>query len=292
MLKCLEGYKEFHLPDNYDEKKEPGWSAMMRLKNEEEFIVPCLLSVKDLFTEFIIILNQVTDRTRELIDLLQLPNILIYEYPFAVVPSGPRQVDVPIHSVFSEIHHYRWSVSKVNYNFMTRWDGDHIAMSSFCETQKLVKSDKYDVIWDTAWDLVGDKADMLGMQQQVAQEPRTHRLNGMIKTGFNPTKYTHGTTFITPQRMYQIKEPDFLHMKWCKKNPYHHWVDKFGDEAKKIDHYEKIADRHRAVTRYNGMYPLVLSDYYRLGKDPMALIELYQTDTTRDARLPVRMEVG
>ena len=84
-----EGYQEYNILRDYYSGRKPGLSAMLRLKNEEEWIRPCLLSIQGWFEELAVFLQNSTDRTEAIIREMNLPQVRIYHYPFDSFPNGP-----------------------------------------------------------------------------------------------------------------------------------------------------------------------------------------------------------
>ena len=109
-MKNAEGIEAFDIPSEFNIKNEngPGAGAMMRLRDEAEFIVPCLLAVRDCFDEIVVVLNRTSDGTRELIEALDPPNCRIYEYPFEIAFRGPDHAAVPPNSIHHSAYFYNW----------------------------------------------------------------------------------------------------------------------------------------------------------------------------------------
>ena len=68
-----------------------GLSAVMRCKNEEEYVVASILSIYRIFDEIVVILNNSTDQTRKLIEDLvpDHPKVRLLEYSHECCPIGP-----------------------------------------------------------------------------------------------------------------------------------------------------------------------------------------------------------
>jgi len=269
LVKNVENKGQFFYPSDLSLNRKDGVSAIVRIKNEDEFIIPSLLSTQDFFDEFIIILNKCTDKTEELLRLLNLPNAKIYYYNEDVVPAGPESLGLDANSVNHIVYYTNYCISLSNNNWIYRWDADHIATSVFFDLKHLIKSDKYTSIEDRGFDIVGPQCNMLGSQQMCSFEKRLVK----IVSGF---KYV-----ISPSRMsempnscglsYRIEDPTFLHLKWCSKNAGRKWAKNW--EA--IPHFKSIKERHDPVSPYNGEIPDILKLYLDLNKDPYKLIDLY-----------------
>lgn len=104
----------------------PGFSAMLRIKNEASKIESCLQSIADLFDEIVVVDNGSTDDTRSIIDRVaaRYPNIRVYAYPHAISRCGAENEETPEDSVHSLAYYYNWCLSKCNRRWVFKWDGD------------------------------------------------------------------------------------------------------------------------------------------------------------------------
>ena len=127
-LRNLEQIDEFYIAEDWYENRKRGISAMLRIKDEEEFIKPCLLSIKDFFDEVVIGLNNCSDSTPQIIKELHLPNVTCFEYPFKLHHNGPGHNTIPENSVHDNAYFYNWVLSKTNYSYVCKWDGDMVAL--------------------------------------------------------------------------------------------------------------------------------------------------------------------
>lgn len=276
MIKNIEDISEYNIPDNFNVKNEFGFSAMMRIKNEEEYIVPCMIAAKDIFDEFIIAYNNSTDGTRFLINQLKgwFPKpILECEYPFDLEFRGPAHQQIPVNSLKHSAYFYNWVMSKCNYCYVMKQDGDNILLPNFKNTLKRVRSNQYHAIENFAWDLTGQDLRMLGEQQTVSHEKRIFNCNHNAMYTSSPNGMTQHLSLLPKESpcIYREVEPSFLHLKWTKRKPTYYWPDNW----EKILHFRAIAQRHAPKSKYHGIYPRVLIDYLKFNKDPLKLIELY-----------------
>jgi hypothetical protein len=107
----------------------PGMSAMLRVKNEETLIEGCLDSIRDVFSEIVLIDNGSTDRTAEIISRYQAENdpsgkIRLYHYPFSIARCGSEHASTPEDSVHSLVYYYNWCLSKCTRSYVCKWDAD------------------------------------------------------------------------------------------------------------------------------------------------------------------------
>jgi glycosyltransferase involved in cell wall biosynthesis len=139
-----------------------GLSAILRCKNEEEFIVSSILSTYPVFDEIIVILNNSTDRTRQLVDVLARdhPKIRLLEYIIEISRSGPNYYEkVRARPESSSANFYNWCTEQTRFSHVCKWDGDMVATREFAQARALIGSsdivcfDGYDVLGEHTTDL-------------------------------------------------------------------------------------------------------------------------------------------
>lgn len=130
----IEGLREYNFTLQKASQHSPGISAMLRVKNEEKKITPCLESIKDIFDEIIIVNNNSTDKTKELIkDFIntnKTKNIKLWDYPINVSRCGKDNESTPEHSIHSLAYFYNWCLSKCTKKWVFKWDGDMVLPKS------------------------------------------------------------------------------------------------------------------------------------------------------------------
>jgi glycosyltransferase involved in cell wall biosynthesis len=119
---------DFSLSANH---KNPGVSALLRVKNEEEKISYCIKSIYDCFDEIVFVDNNSTDRTLDVILSFKRhedhqDKIKIYFFPFNQARFGPEHNDTPEDSVHSFTYYSNWSLSKCSFSWVCKWDGDMV----------------------------------------------------------------------------------------------------------------------------------------------------------------------
>lgn len=193
-----------------------GLSAFVRCKNEEEYIVASLLSAYRFFDETVVILNNSTDRTRELVEDLMTdhPRIRLTEYPQECAPAGPGY-----HAVIEQYperslaRYYNWCLEQTTFSHVCKWDGDMIALPNFGGVRDMLAT--HDVITIGGWDVLD--------QPTVDYESRIFR--------YDPahTRYEDWELYevlhydYPPSERYEPK--CYLHMKLVKREWLHRqWV--------------------------------------------------------------------
>jgi len=119
-------------PEDFDSsKKRPGISAIVRLKNEAEYLEQVLDSILPFFDEFVIVYNQCSDRTPDIVENFanrDPQRVKAFHYLPEVFPVGSEQHRMlPAHHVSSLVHYYNFALSKASYRVRAKWDGDMIA---------------------------------------------------------------------------------------------------------------------------------------------------------------------
>ena len=138
ILRNREGLQEFDIPEKWYKNRANGISAMVRVKNSERWIGPCLESIikSKIFDEIVITIDKGDgkDRSfniienfinRKIKDCEQMADkIKMYEYPFPLVPeiNGDCYPD----SVKDQAYYSNWSMSKTTKKVISKWDTDMI----------------------------------------------------------------------------------------------------------------------------------------------------------------------
>ena len=121
----------FKPPDFDASSKKPGVSAIMRLRNEAEFLDLALESIFELFDELIIVYNQCTDRTPEIVAKYgrrDPQRVRAFHYlPEVCPPRTEMHGTLPAGHVSSFVHYSNFALSKASFQITTLWDGDMIA---------------------------------------------------------------------------------------------------------------------------------------------------------------------
>jgi glycosyltransferase involved in cell wall biosynthesis len=119
-------------PEDFDpSKKKLGISAIIRLKNEADYLEKALNSILPFFDEFVIVYNQCTDRTPEIIEEFannDPQRVRAFHYlPQVFPPASAGQRTLPANHVSSFVHYSNFALSKASYRVCSKWDGDQIA---------------------------------------------------------------------------------------------------------------------------------------------------------------------
>lgn len=205
-------------------------SAMIRVKNEEEFLRDAVLSILDIVDEVVIIDNGSTDETPLVITRLseQFPEkIRSFTYPYKVARYGEENrilasTRAGRRSPSLLMNFYNWSISKCRYQFILKWDGDTIATTAFAEVLTAFKTSPKQALWLTGANLHPNLNHLIKGRPYETLEPRVfyrrlaHYDNSL---GYCETlRSPYVGRFIEYSEFY--KKPAYLHMKFCKRDPY------------------------------------------------------------------------
>ncbi|HUR81433.1 MAG TPA: glycosyltransferase family 2 protein [Thermoanaerobaculia bacterium] len=189
-----------------------GLSAFVRCKNEEEYIVASLLSAYRAFDEIVVILNNSTDRTRELVEDLMTdhPKIRLTEYTQECAPAGPGySAVVAQHPERSLARYYNWCLEQTTFSHVCKWDGDMIAVPTLDGVRDLLAS--HDVITIGGWDVLD--------QPTVSYESRIFRYDP-AHTRYEDWELYEVLKYEYP-RSERYEPKCYLHMKLVKREWLH-----------------------------------------------------------------------
>jgi glycosyltransferase involved in cell wall biosynthesis len=148
----------FRAEDFDRSKKKPGVSAIIRLKNEEDFLELALASIEPFFDEFIVVYNGCTDRTPEIVEGFAAANekrVKAFHYVPEVFPQGSEmQRRLPANDVNSLVHYYNFALSKATRQVCAKWDGDMIAAPQpFRQVMDRLRSARNSMLarWTSPW---------------------------------------------------------------------------------------------------------------------------------------------
>jgi hypothetical protein len=132
VLTNLEGHGDFNVRWAWaDEVPEPGFTAVVRVKNEARalpWVLPPLLAA---VARVVLVDNGSTDGTvdvaRKAAAEAESPERLdVRDYPFAVARCGEEHLGTRAESVHSLAYFYNWAFSHVRTGYALKWDGDMV----------------------------------------------------------------------------------------------------------------------------------------------------------------------
>ena len=130
MFKNIEGLQDYNIV--MPETRPPGLSAMIRVKDEAEYLERSVESIINWMDEVVICLQgEQSDRSSIIAETLanKYPDkIMVYCYPFNSFPNGPGHDKQKLNSAYERAYFYNWCLSKTTRQYVCKWDGDMIAL--------------------------------------------------------------------------------------------------------------------------------------------------------------------
>jgi glycosyltransferase involved in cell wall biosynthesis len=244
-LKNREGVEKYFIKKDWLENRKDGISAMIRIKNEEEFILPSIQSVLGFFDEIIVTLNGSEDNTENIIRNINSDKIKIYQYPFKMHHNGPGHRDIPEDSIHDLAYYYNWSLSLTSRSFVCKWDGDMIATPNMVADLSNYK--KFGKTFFHGINLSGDHISHFSPDLVATFEPRVFKVC--------PESYYIQGDFCEVLNNYSSSESKidkrcYLHFKNCKRieTATQVWPDNWMD----VPHFKRLNERRKV---YNEVYP-------------------------------------
>lgn len=229
-------------------------SAMMRVRDEAEFLEPAVLSIVPLADEIVLIDNLSTDGTAEAIGRLKsrLPDKIVahrYDHDVARVGSETWRLTTDPSDARSPrltSNYYNWCLQRCRGPYVLKWDGDMIALDSLRQdlrqfrrggSQVLVMQginvhsslEHVVVAKNTDRASLLERLDVPGLPAWATRltydfpEPRLFpKLFARYSSDMQWTQALRSPFWqATTKRRYSrsLPAPSFLHLKFCKQNP-------------------------------------------------------------------------
>jgi glycosyltransferase involved in cell wall biosynthesis len=185
----------------------------MRCKNEEEYVLASIMSIYRIVDEIVVILNNSTDRTRDVIEGLIGGHlkIRVFEYSNNCSSVGPGYYErVLAKPETSLAKYYNWCLERTSFSHVCKWDGDMIATPVLEQVRGLISA--YDVVAFDGYDVLG--------QYTTDLEPR------IFKYDLDRARYIDWDLYEVLEHNYTnvrcLQEKCYLHMKLVKKE----WINR------------------------------------------------------------------
>ncbi len=228
-------------------------SAMVRVRNEEEFLYPSVKSIADHVDEIIIVDNLSTDRSPSIIESLrrEYPHKAAhYRYPYEIRRVGRETWELASSPAASSSPHlsanyYNWCMRRCTKPFILKWDGDMIATETFYKSiEEWRLSDKPIMVFnganvhpDLEHLITAKSSDREGLLSSLSvsglpawvtsltydyPEPRLFprflarydSSNGWTQRLSSPYRDQFGSLC-----SHRVHDACYLHMKFCKRDP-------------------------------------------------------------------------
>lgn len=258
-LKNIEKNMEFNL--SFTSNRKHGLSAMMRVKNEERWILFAIKSILDDVDEIIILLQPCEDKTEKIIKSIKSNKIKLFHYPFFTYPAAFGYSNHPENSIKNLAYYYNYALSKTQYSYVWKWDGDQCAIESrLKELRTIIDSQKYDIIHYKGYDMSGTKLKHMCIHPYTSNEPsifrmtnRTFYIGGEKCEEFSYPAYK---SLFSKSYIYNYPKPAFLHFKYATEDIGKGWKEGWGND----EYFRGILDRKSQGQVYSDIYPEILKD--------------------------------
>lgn len=261
----IEGHTAWNISRQMYENRKPGLSAMVRLKNEAQFLEYSIASIIDWHDEICLFPQGIQrDRTLDICYHLASAHpdkVKVFPYPYESVVNGPGHHMQPRGSASERAYFYNWCMSKTTREFVNKWDGDMIAYDWLGKRVRDEMKSR-DGVYFRGIDLAGPKLEFESRNRNTASELRVHRVT---EEAFYYT-HTHCehlsiASFNKIENVTKIREHAFIHLKWCKSEMCDSTVGWPEDWESKHQYYSDIVENKKAQLPYLGDYPTAIKPY-------------------------------
>lgn len=129
----LEGLDDFAVEWGWAdvEHVEPGFTAVLRVKNEAASLPWVLPPLLDAVHRVVVVDNDSSDGTPDVAratatQVGAADRLDVVAYPFSVSRCGPEHLETPPDSVHSLTYFYNWAFAHVRTSYAIKWDGDMV----------------------------------------------------------------------------------------------------------------------------------------------------------------------
>lgn len=208
-------------------------TAVLRLKDEAEWLDLCLKTISPVFEEIVLATQgEQKDNTIEICEEWASKHVHIrhVHYEYDSRPNGPGHDQQP-YDKYSRAFFYNWAFSYANCPWVCKWDGDMLALPNLKKyLDKAVA--KNACLKFQGVDVVGDLFH-IGDREFCASEIRLYK-NGQYVNGSHSEKLD----LRTPDKVIDVEAPLFIHTKWAKSE--YSQTKAWPYNWKEIPHFQKI----------------------------------------------------
>lgn len=224
-----------------EKKEKDGISAIMRIKNGEDYLEQTINTIANQVNEIICIFNDSNDNTEKILVKLEKKfpaKIKVFKYVPKVFPPGSKEFKLLKEDSFNSlVNYYNFALSKATYKYIFKLDDDQLY---FPEIIKNIK--KKEILWDKF--CVGLKGiNLFDHYEKLYINKNNIFTNGtdILFFKYNETcKFTKSMNCEKFVSNLQIKEIiiSFYHTKFCKKD---RGINNYNIEQNNI-YYKKVSD--------------------------------------------------
>jgi glycosyltransferase involved in cell wall biosynthesis len=229
-------------------------SAMIRVRNEEEFLYPSIKSIADAVDEIIIVDNLSTDRSALIIESLRLEyphKVVSYQYPYEVRKVGGETWELAVSaearsSPHLSANYYNWCLRRCTEPFVLKWDGDMIATGAFYRSIEEWRLLNMPVMIFNGANVHPDLQHLIAAESSDRENLLASLKGPWLPAWVTSLSYDYPEPRLFPrclarydssngwtQRLsspyldqfgsrccYRVNDVGYLHMKFCKRDPY------------------------------------------------------------------------
>lgn len=235
-------------------------TAMVRVRNEEEFLRPAIESIVDLVDEVLLVDNLSTDATPAIVAELARAHpgkVFATSYPHAVRRVGRETHELAAtraarFSPHLSANYYNWCLRRCRRPFVLKWDGDMIALPGFARALEAWRRSQRPVLMLSGANVHPDRRHLLAARSgdrhaierrygiprlprwastltTDAPEPRLFpRLGAFYDSSVGFTQ-CNASPFVDSRFSSSLRvvapNPGFLHLKFCKRDPFANYCD-------------------------------------------------------------------
>ncbi len=228
---------------------------MVRVKNEEEFLYPTVKSIIDHIDEVVLIDNLSADGTSAVIQSLQREyprKVRSYQYNYELRKRGKEHWELTLtpggrSSPHLSTNYNNWCLQKCNMPYILKWDGDMIATEAFYHALANWRRTAAAVLRIVGANVHADRRHLIGARTSDKTELARHLSVPRVPSWISSMSYTYAhpqlfpkfrarfgfdtwwtdsfsSPFLHPRLeskfVLTVEEPCFLHLKFCKRDPY------------------------------------------------------------------------
>jgi len=199
---------------------------MIRVRNEERYLEPSVLSILDHVDEIVIIDNKSTDGTSEIIDDLRRAHPekirgVSYDHDVALPgaenlelfrsPGGPESPRLLA-------NYYNWCLEHCTHPFILKWDGDMVATAAFETALAAFRTAQHQILYFLGINLFEDGRRALANYPIADDEPRLFYRRGARYVGWEGACEGLASPFMRPSLGLEahVDVPLYVHLKFCK----------------------------------------------------------------------------
>lgn len=244
-------------------RRDKTYTAMIRVRNEQEFLERAVLSIVDDVDHVLVIDNGSTDDTPQIIARLvsqYAGKIRSASYPCQLARYGAENValwesDGGRRSPELLANFYNWCLRQCTTSFVLKWDGDTVATGVLSGVLRAFRNDPAQALWHTGANLHESRTHLIARHPFEDPEPRLFaRRLARYDNGLWYAEQLRSPFVDVPSRyVARCDEPLYVHMKHCKTDRYTNMSIDLQRENDRLAERGQLASAEvrRAVARWD-----------------------------------------